>query len=577
MERKLTAILAADIVGYSQLMGEDYNRARDALRQLREQLFDPIVAAHRGNVVKRLGDGWIVEFSSISDAVACAITIQTGLADHDTIRLRMGLHTGEVVFEAEDVFGDGVNVAARLEGLAEPAQVLISDTAYNSLDRKTARQFSGGDVRPLKNIDRDVRVWHWSSRTTGIPDKSHTGATTPERPAVAILPFDNMSGDPEQQYFSDGLTEDIITALSKHRWLDVVARNTTFAYKGKSPNIQSLADELGVQYVVEGSVRKSGQRIRVTAQLIDTGSGNHIWAERYDRELEDIFDLQDEITEIVVGRLEPQIGTVVRQQVERKSRPTLRAWDCFHLGIARFYQFTAEGNREAQRLLNQSRTVDPEFSEAHAWWAYATILGMVYWDTEPDTAIMDEALAAVRKAISLDTQNALLYMLAGRVQLARREYQSAISENETAIRMNPTLAQAYCGLGDSLAYEGRYDEAIAQFEKAVAMSPNHPQLWAFLSYGALTLLFAGRSEDALMWAKRARNIPNCQYWATAHAVVALAALDSDEEQASMVRQLLAEQPDFTISFADKKLFYLKRSEQRQLYLDGLRKAGLPEE
>ena len=335
-----------------------------------------------------------------------------------------------------------------------------------------------------------------------------------EKPSIAILPFNNMSGDAEQEYFADGLTEDMITALSKHRWLEVVARNTTFAYKGQSPNIRTLADELGVDYIVEGSVRRSGQRIRVTAQLIDTTTGNHVWAERYDRLLEDIFDVQDEITATIIGRVEPEIGTAVRQKVQRAPRRSLHAWDCYHLGLASFYKFTAVGNREAQKLLQQSRELEPEFSEAHAWWAYATILGMVYWDKDPDPALMDEALAATRLAVSLDSQNAMLYMLMGRVQLARREYRSALAENETAIRLNPTLAPAYCALGDSLAYEGRYDEAIAYFEKAVNMSPNHPQLWAFLTYGALANIFDGQFEIALEWAERAGDIPNCQYWAT---------------------------------------------------------------
>ena len=223
----------------------------------------------------------------------------------------------------------------------------------------------------------------------------------------------------------------------------------------------------------------------------------------------------------------------------------------------------------------QSRELDPEFAEAHAWWAYATILGMVYWDTEPEPALMDEALAATRLAVASDNQNALLYMLSGWVHLARREYRSALVESETAIRLNPTLAPAYCGLGDSLSYEGRYDEAIVQFEKAVEMSPNHPQLWAFLSYGAMAFLFKQSFETALDWAQRALDIPNCQYWATAHAAVALAYLERPEEARRMVKQLVAEQPNFSLAFAEKKLFYLKRSEQLALYLDGLERAGVP--
>jgi TolB-like protein/predicted negative regulator of RcsB-dependent stress response len=575
LERKLAAILAADIVGYSKLMQADHNRTLEALRQIRRDLFDPIVTGHRGKVVKRMGDGWLVEFHSISDAVACAVTIQDSLVGHEIIRLRIGIHTGEVTIEDDDVFGDGVNIASRLEALAAPGQVLISDTAYSSLDEKAAKPFTGGEKRELKNISRPVAVWRWAAERVAISTEELVALATHDKTSIAVLPFDNMSGDPEQEYFSDGLTEDIITALSKHKWLDVVARNTTLAYKGQSPDVRKLADELGVDYVIEGSVRRAGRRIRVTVQLIDTVTGNHVWAERYDRDLEDIFEVQDEITETIVGRMEPEIGTAVRQKVQRSPRRNLHAWDCYHLGISNFYKFTADSNREAQKLLQRSRELDPQFAEAHAWWAYATILGMVYWDTEPDPAVMDEALAAVREAVSIDSQNAQLYMLMGRVQLARKEYRNALVENQTAIQLNPTLAPAYCGLGDSLSYEGRYDEAIAQFEKAIEMSPNHPQLWAFLSYGALTLLFARQFERALDWIERARDIPNCQYWATAHAVVALAYLDREEELKQMTRNLLLEQPIFTQNFARKKLFYLKRADQIQLYLEGLAKSGIP--
>lgn len=575
MERRLAAVMFADIVGYARLMGADQNSTMEALRQLRQKLFDPTVHKYRGDVVKRLGDGWIVEFPSITDAVNCAQEIQNSLLNHEMLKLRIGIHTGEIFVEEDDVFGDGVNVAARLETIARPGQVVISGTAQNGLDGRSAADFEGGDTLELKNIDQPTTIWRWSPS----PDDVQTGPaleTSPtEKPCIAVLPFDNMSGDSEQTYFADGLTEDIITALSKHHWLSVVARNTTFALKDKSVDVRQLSKDLNADFVVEGSVRRSAARVRVTVQLIDTETGSHVWAEKYDRQLEDIFDVQDEITETIVGRIEPEIGTAIRRKVQSSGKRDLQAWDCYHLGISSFYRFTAEANREAQKLLQQSRELDPDFPEAHAWWAYATILGMVYWDTDPDEALLDEALAAVRQAIYLDRQNALLYMLMGRVQLARREYSKALQENETAIRMNPTLAPAYCGLGDSLAYEGRYAEAITQFEKAVEISPNHPQLWAFLGYGSMTFLFDQQFEKALEWAERARDIPNCQYWATAHAVVALAYLDRAADCARMVENLLREEPRFSIDFARRKLFYLKRQDQMELYLRGLEQAGLP--
>jgi TolB-like protein len=580
MERRLAAILVADVVGFSRLMETNERATLSAFATCR-QAIDEQITGHHGRVFGSAGDSVIAEFASPVEAARCAVAIQTGLAasngelpDEQRMRFRIGVNLGDVASDGDNLMGNGVNIAARLEQIAEPGGICISGTVQDHLAGNLDLALEDAGEQKLKNISRPVRVWRWSSGTPNAPDTPVDNENSP-KPSIAVLPFNNMSGDPEQEYFSDGLTEDIITALSKHRWLDVVARNTTFAYKGQSRDIRKLAAELGADYVVEGSVRRAGQRIRVTAQLIDAGTGNHIWAEHYDRDLEDIFDVQDEITGTIVGRVEPEIGTAIRRKVQRAPRRDLHAWDCYHLGVANFYKFTAEGNREAQRLLQRSRELDPDFAEAHGWWAYATILGMVYWDTEPDPALMDKAMAAARQALALDNQNAILYMQAGRVQLARRNYRSALAENQTAVRLNPTLAPAFCALGDSLAYEGRYDEATDQFEKAVEMSPNHPQLWAFLTYGALNFIFSHDFERAFDWSERARDIPNCQYWATAHAAVALAYLDRPDEGRRMVGRLLAEQPAFSRTFAEKKLFYLKRPEQLQLYLEGLDKAGVP--
>lgn len=583
-QRRLAAILVADMVGFSRLMEADEQATLAALRECRAAT-DALIAEHGGRIFGTAGDSVIAEFASPVEATRCAVAVQTHLAadappahDGKALQFRIGINLGDVSTEGDNLLGNGVNIAARLEEIAEPGGICISGTVHDHLTGTLDLRLEDMGEQQLKNISRPVRVWRWSpvaAMEEAAEDHDLAGGEAPPKPCIAVLPFNNMSGDGEQEYFADGLTEDIITALSKHRWLNVIARNTTFAYKHQSPNIAHLAKQLGATYVLEGSVRRAGRRIRVTGQLIDAGTGAHIWAERYDRNLEDIFDVQDEITTNIVGRIEPEIGLAIRQKVERAPRPEVHAWDAYHLGVANFYKFTAEGNNEAQRLLRRARELDPAFAEAHAWWAYATILGMVYWDTEPDPALLDEALAATRHAVALDGQNALLYMMMGRVQLARKEYRAALLENEKAIRLNPTLAPAYCALGDSLAYEGRHEEASAQFEKAVDMSPNHPQLWAFLTYGALNCLFAHQFEKALDWAMQAADIPNCQYWATAHAVVALAYLGREDEAARMAARLMAEQPNFTRTFAEKRLFFLKRPEQLALYLEGLEKAGIP--
>jgi len=283
----------------------------------------------------------------------------------------------------------------------------------------------------------------------------------------------------------------------------------------------------------------------------------------------------DEITYMIAASVEPEVGYAERERVKRRRPSDLRTWDLYHLGIAHFFRFTAEDNLEAQRLLARCREVDPDFGDAHAWWAYATVLGMVYWDTDPDPDTLDMALAATQRALESDSHNAVFHMLRGRVQLARREYASALVENRRAIELNPTFAAAYCGLGDSLCYEGRYDEAIEEFSRSVALGAHDPQRWAFLSYGALALLFAGRYEEALDWADQAASLPNCQYWTTAHRVVALSRLGRREEAAMASRSLLKQCPSFSLEFARAKLFYLKRAEQLELYLGALADAGVP--
>jgi TolB-like protein len=410
--------------------------------------------------------------------------------------------------------------------------------------------------------------------TDGPPERTAAGDRF-DRPAVAVLPFVNLSGMPDQEYFSDGVTTDIITRLSKHRWIDVVARNTSFGFRGKSIDVRELKAALNVDYVVEGSVQRGGDRVRINVQLVDTRTGHSRWSERYERELSDIFSLQDAITETIVARLEPEIGFAERNRVVQARHADLQAWECYHLGTHHLFKFTGPDNLAAQRLLRRSHEIDPLLGEAYAWWAYAVVLGMVYWDTPPTPSALDDALAACTRALSLDPQNATFHALRGRVHLARCEYEMAIADNETAIRLNPTFAAAHCGMGDSLAYEMRYDEAIDRFRKAIDLSPNDPQLWAFLSYGALALIFKGDYATALQWADRASGIPNCQYWTAAHRIVALVGLDQLAQARRAAAELMAGMPAFNCAFVRDKLFYIKDVGQLERYIDGLLAAGVP--
>lgn len=311
MERRLIAILAADVVGYSRMMGEDGVGTIAALTDLRNSIFEPTVIARGGHVVKRMGDGWLVEFPNASDAVAAALDIQNAIAEKGHLKLRIGVHIGDVTFQEEDIFGDGINIAARLEAIAEGGMVLISDTVYNGLDGVSSQNFSGGEVQQLKNISRPVPVWRWPVRDGSDAGKETEATDTsvyPDKPSIVVLPFINMSSEPEQAFFSDGIVEDLITALSRFPWLFVISRNTSFSYKDESIQIRRIAEELGVRYVVEGSVRMSSTRLRVTVQLIDATNDRHVWAENYDRPTGDLFDLQDEISQAITGVLVPRPG-----------------------------------------------------------------------------------------------------------------------------------------------------------------------------------------------------------------------------------------------------------------------------
>jgi TolB-like protein len=485
---------------------------------------------------------------------------------------------GELVTKTDlldNVWGDRFVSEAALTTQIKELRRAVGDTGREQSIIKTVH---GHGYRFIADVHEDVAAGD-GKPAAGNGDSDHRvePPNLTDRPVVAVLPFENLSPAESLAHVAIGLTSDVVTALSKHRWLRVVPRTTASGYAGRPDAVTQLRADLGVDYVVDGTVRVGGDRLRVTVSLTDATSGTCWWAERYDRRFEDLFDVLDDITDVVVATIEPEVGSAERERVVRLPRTDLRAWDLYHLGVAHFFRFTADDNVEAQRLLDEARRIDPDLAEAHAWWAYAVVLGMTYWDTDPDPDTLDRALAATSTAVGSDDHNALFHMLRGRVQIARRDYTSALTESRRAVDLNPALASAFCGLGDSLCYEGRYDEALDQFTRAVELGSHDPQRWAFLSYGAVALLFSGRFEEAIQWSERAAAIPNCQYWATAHQVVGLAHLGRSVEASAAVTELLSVCPRFTIAYARRKLFFLRRSDQIDLYLDGLRSAGVPEE
>ena len=443
---------------------------------------------------------------------------------------------------------------------------------------------TGGDQRLIRTYARKgIRFVGEVQEAPGslnpepnTPDVPAPLSETRGKPCIAVLPFDNLSSDPEQAYFSDGVTEDIIASLSKHRSFLVIARNSTFALKAHGGDVRRIGRDLGASYIVQGSVRRIGQRVRVTAQLVETEGGQQIWAEQYDRELQNIFEVQDEITAMISARIEPEIGIAERAQSERKTPQAFDAWDFFRLGTKHFYKSTAGDNREAQRLFRLAIDLDPTLAEAYGFLSYSIVLNMVYFDAEPDDALLDDAIAIAKKGTELDERDASIRFMYGRALLAHKSYSEALAELEIAAELNPNLAVVFCGLGDSLTYEGRISEAIPYFQRAINLSPHDPLRWAFYSYRALAHLFAREFELAEEWARKATRVPNCHYWGFAHRVAALGHLQQTDELEATLAELRQIKPDFTCKFAQRRLFYVKNPSQIALYIEGLRQAGVPE-
>ncbi len=580
--RKLRAILSADVKGYSLLMADDEVHTIQTLKAYRQIMAD-LIQQHSGRVVDNPGDNLLAVFESAVDAVVSATEIQKKLKKENAkfvagkrLQFRIGVNIGDIVHDDDSIYGSGVNVAARIEGIADPGGICISRNTYDHVKDKLDLGFDYLGGHEVKNIKGPVRVYKVLLDSDLQKPLVAEQLELPDKPSIAVLPFTNMSEDPEQEYFSDGITEDIITALSSFRSFSVIARNSTFIYKGQAVDVRQIAEELGARYVVEGSIRKAGNRVRITAQLIDATSGNHIWAERYDRHLEDIFAVQDEIVETIAGRLGPEIDTFERHRAERKPTRNLDAWGFYHLGLSQFYKFSKDGNSKAQTLFRRAVELDPKFAPAYSRLAYSIVLSMVYFDAESTPETLDDALVTARTAVEIDDKDAWAHLALGRVHLARCEYDLCIAECDISIKLNPYLAQAHCALGDSLAYMGRFGESISRFEEAIRLTPHDPWRWGFLSYRSLAHLFMKQHEAAAEWAQKAILVPNCHYSANANLVTALGHLGRIDDMQVAVEELLRKKPGFSCSLARKNLFYIKSSAQLEHYLDGLRKAGLPD-
>ena len=583
VQRRLAAILAADVAGYSRLMGEDEEGTLATLTAHLKELIEPCIAEHRGRVVKTTGDGLLAEFASVVDAVICAIAFQDGMAERNAdtpedrrIVFRIGVNLGDVIVQDDDVYGDGVNIAARLEGLAEPGGICVSGDVIRQIRGKVEAEFEDLGPQQVKNIAEPVHAYSVGPTKTatsmGKPDTS-TSLPLPDKPSIAVLPFANMSGDPEQEYFSDGITEDLITALSRIRWLFIVARNSTFSYKGQAPDVRDVARELGVRYVLEGSVRKSGNRVRLNAQLIDGITGNHIWAERYDRDLEDVFALQDELTLTLCGAIEPELTKSEQQRTSSKAPENMDAWDYYQRGMWLWQIGKKDETAEARRMFEHAMELDPGFGRAFAGYVgtYHSSRRLGYQEVD-----RDKALQAARRAVELDTEDAWSHVALGLVYHVDPDPDAAIPEFAHAIQLNPSLADGHAWLGDSLSCAGRSEEAVLPLEQAIRLSPRDPRIGVMHARMGRAYLFLRQHEKAVEWSRSGLRHQNVGWPAAANLAAALGHLGRPEEARRALDDMRRLQPGITVGFVRDHTPVI-HADYMDHFIDGLREAGLPEE
>jgi len=580
VKRKLTAILSADVKGYSRLMGEDELSTIETLKRYRE-IMGTLIERFQGRVVDSPGDNVLAEFTSAVDAVECAIDIQKELKQNNAelpenrrMEFRIGVNLGDVIADEERIYGDGVNIVARVESLAEGGGICISGTVYDQVENKLRLEYEYLGAKEVKNITKPVRVYR--VLTEPIDAVCEVGRTfeLPEKPSIAVLPFVNMSGDPDQEYFSDAITEDIITALSRSAMLFVIARNSSFSYRGKSMDIRRVSKELGVRYILEGSVRKSGNRLRVTAQLIDGITGNHVSAEKYDGDLKDIFELQDQITQQVVASIPWQIQFDISEKLNRLDRPDVKTWDLLARGIKLFYEATKESLAAAETLFRTALGYSPSSCDAH-WLLAGVLIHQAFMGYAPDKkATSSEAYELAKKAIALEDRNEYAHWAMGMIDLYRGNHDKAIAEYQRAIELNPNFSLAYGSLGTAFNYTGEPGESIRNNEIAIRSDPRDISIAFRFTSIALAHYLAGRYGEAEEWARKAvYRKPN---WYMGHTMLAasLAQLDRLKEAKETVEKYLQIFPNARISALKEHPF--KNPSDLLRLEEGLRKAGLPE-
>jgi adenylate cyclase len=567
VERKLVVILAADVVGYARLMEQDEAGTLAALKQRRTTTLNPLVAAHKGRVVKVMGDGVLIEFGSAVNAVQCAVELQQkmaeankGLDDDRTIVLRVGVNLGDVVVEASDLYGDGVNIAARLEGIAEPGTVYISGNVFEQVRGKLKFDYEELGPQQLKNIAHPVLTY----RVLGTPSSARKNVT--DKPSIAVLPFTNMSGDPEQQYFSDGVTEDIITELSRFQSLLVIARNSSFQYRDKAIDVRRIGRELGVQYIVEGSVRRVAARLRVTAQLIDAETGSHIWAEKYDRDQNEIFEVQDEITQAIVGTLPRQLEDAVFDRAQRKPPANLTAYDYFLR--AEWLWFHEHGYQEPIALLQKAIQVDPSYARAYA--RAALIYGYMHGTTGTEE-FARQALSFAAKAARLGDGDARVHAYVSAAYLFCGQHDLAEVHSKSAVSLNPNDPEASYRRGLSLVYGGDPKGGLEWLMRATRLDPNMPQTYKEAIFDAH---YMAREYDRAL--EIYRSWPNPFSHVVLEAAACHAQLGRVSDMQNAVEEFIRGRPENfdVVKYVRAHVATCRRLEDREHWIEGYRKTGL---
>jgi adenylate cyclase len=576
--RRLAAILAADVAGYSRLMGADEEGTLERLKALRRELVDPKIAEHRGRIVKTTGDGVLVEFASVVDAVRCAVEVQRAMPERNTgvgadsrIELRIGINLGDVIVEGDDLYGDGVNIAARIEALADPGGVFVSNTVHDQVRDRLPFVFEDLGEQQVKNIARPVRVYRVALGEPRRTPEALVPLALPDKPSIAVLPFANMSTDPEQEFFADGIAEDVVTALSRYPSLFVIARNSSFTYKARAVNVKEVARELGVRYMLEGSLRKSGNRIRVSAQLVEAETGKHVWAERYDRDLAEIFAVQDEITEAVTIAVAPAIDEAERQRAMRKPPGSLDAWAAYQRGLWHLSIASAD-NALSQKFFQQAIDLDPTFAGGYSALALALIEGAGVYQTQSVPEAQSAAETLARKAVALDGADPEALSCLSRVLLWHGDYLGSLTEAERALAVSPNLASAHGQLGQTLIHSGRPREGIAALKTCLRLDPRDPWLASRLNQMALGFYYSRDYEPAVEAARRAIRLfpgyPNPYRWLAA----ALGQAGRVEEAREALEKAIVVAPASLDMYVRNRVAWM-RPEDHVHMLEGLRKAG----